>query len=494
MATPARLPRSTPEEQGVRPRALLRLVDALVAQPELHSIMVLRHGRVVAEGWAHPYAADRPHQLYSLSKSFTATAVGLAAGEGLLGLDDRVVDLLADRAPVAPDPLLAALRVRHLLTMTSGHHDDPSSAVFEGRGDRGGRGGRGDWVRAFFAQPLTHEPGTHFVYNTAATYVLSAIVQRVSGQRLLDYLGPRLLEPLGITGATWERSPQGIDTGGFGLSVRTEDVAAFGQLYLQDGVWAGRRLLPEGWVAQASAAQVPNGDPAAGGDWWQGYGFQLWRCRHGAYRGDGAFGQFAVVLPEQDAVVALTSGVPDMQATLDALWEHLLPGLADEPLAPDDEGRAALAARLAALRLDPPVGEPGSEAARRMAGRTVTFAPNPWRVRDAVLEPGAEVDTVRIRIGRRTLTARAGHRAPVAQRLRLVRSEPPSALVSATWTSPTTYQLTARFVETPFVRTVRVEVDGDQVRVRAEVNVSFGSTVVELQGTVGAPATPTVSR
>lgn len=473
-----RLPRSTPEEQGVDPRALSATLDALLRQPELHSLMVLRHGHVVAEGWVAPFGPGRPHQLFSLSKSFTSTAVGLAVADGLLTVDDRVVDLLG--VPERVGGHLDELRVRHLLTMTTGHDTDHSGAVFSSR----------DWVRAFLDQPISHQPGTHFVYNTAATYVLSAIVQRLTGQRVLNWLRPRLLAPLGITGATWERSPQGVDTGGFGLSLRTEDVAAFGQLYLQDGVWQGRRLLPEGWVAEATRFQVPNGDPVTGGDWWQGYGYQFWRCRHGAYRGDGAFGQYCVVLPEQDAVVVMTSGLAEMQAPLDALWDHLLPGLHDHPLPADQEGRAALEDRLGALRLDPPVGVATSTAGDRLSGRALTFSANPLGVTQAVLHPGAEEDRVVVRAGRRTWDLRVGHGEPIAQSVRLRPRTASDALVHGVWTGPETYVLTVRYPQTPFAWTVRVDVGGDRVTVRPSVNVSFGPTEMPvLTGTVSATVT-----
>lgn len=468
-----RLPRSSPEEQGVDPRALSATLDALLRQPELHSLMVLRHGHVVAEGWGAPFGPQRPHQLFSLSKSVTSTAVGLAAAEGLLTVDDRVVDLLG--VPERVGGHLGELRVRHLLTMTTGHDTDPSEAVFSAA----------DWVQAFLDQPLSHRPGTHFVYNTAATYVLSAIVQRLTGQRVLSWLRPRLLAPLGITGATWERSPQGIDTGGFGLSLRTEDVAAFGQLYLQDGVWQGHRLLPEGWVAEATRFQVPNGDPVTGGDWWQGYGYQFWRCRHGAYRGDGAFGQYCVVLPEQDAVVVMTSGLAEMQAPLDALWDHLLPGLHDEPLAPDPDGRAALQRRLGELRLVPPTGRDTTVTGARLAGRTVAFGANALGVTHAVLDAGEEEDRITVRAGRRTWALRAGHREPLPQSVRLAPRAPSAALVSGTWTGPDVYLLTVRYPETPFVWTVQVEVFGEQVTVSPSVNVAFGATRLPvLTGTV----------
>src|SRR6185436_19027456 len=182
--------------------------------------------------------------------------------------------------------------------------------------------------KGFFEVPLLHEPGTYFLYNTGATYLLSAIVQKTSGVKLNDYLAPRLYAPLGIQAAAWTESPQGINTGGIGLSLRTEEAARFGELYLQKGVWQGRRLLPEAWVMEATAAPVSNGE-AAGSDWNQGYGYQFWRCRHGAYRGDGVFGQYCVVMPEQDAVLVMTGGMDvfDMQPPLDMLWEILLPSM-----------------------------------------------------------------------------------------------------------------------------------------------------------------------
>ena len=231
---PARtaLPRSAPEAQGVSSSAILAFLEDVEEHiPELHSVMLLRHGRVLAEGWWAPYAAQHPHMLYSLSKSFTATAIGMAVAEGRLTVDDLVLSFFPEQAPAAPDANLRMMRVRHLLSMSTGHDGDTSGRVFSQR----------NWVNAFLSLPVEHEPGTHFCYNTAATYLLSAILQKLTGEKLL-YLRPRLLRPLGITGATWESCPLGINTGGFGLSVKTEDIARFGQLYLNNGLWHGRRL------------------------------------------------------------------------------------------------------------------------------------------------------------------------------------------------------------------------------------------------------------
>ncbi len=459
------LPRSTSEGQGVESRAVLATLDAIVAIPELHSLMVVRHGHVVAEGWAAPFGPDRPHALYSLTKSFTSTAVGFAVAEGLLSLDDRVLSLLPEHAPAAPDERLAAMTVRHLLTMSSGH--DPEPTVIDTPGD---------WVTTFLATPLAHEPGERFVYNTPATYLLSAIVQQVTGQHLLDYLTPRLLEPLGIVGATTEVSPQGIDLGGLGMSMRTEDVAKLGLLYLQDGLWQGRRVLPEGWVAQASAAQVPTAH-WDGIDWQQGYGFQFWRSRHG-YRADGAFGQFSLVLPDEDAVVAITGAFRDTGAVLQAVWTHLLPGLHDEPLAPDAEARAALEARLAGLRLDPPAGQAITPTALRLSRRTIAFDDNPLGLVSASFAAGGVADELVVRWTVGAVTLHPGHDEPVPQSLTnpLQQRQSPASLVAGTWTGPDRYVLTVRHVETPHVWTVTVDIDDDRVVVTPRINVAFGPT------------------
>ena len=296
-----RLPRSTPESQGISSSAILTFVEAVQDQiHEFHSFMLMRHGQVVAEGWWSPYAPEKQHMLFSLSKSFTSSAIGLAVGEGRLSIDDRVLSFFPEDAPAEISPNLAAMRVRHLLSMSTGNADDTMLPLHQ-RED-------GDWVKAFLACPVEYEPGTHFLYNTGASFMLSAIIQKITGMKLIDYLTPRLFEPLGIEGAWWEELPKGINTGGFGLNVKTEDIACFGQTYLQKGKWNGKQILSEAWVELASSKHISNGsDPER--DWEQGYGFQFWRCRHNAYRGDGAFGQYCIVMPDQDAVLAITSGV-----------------------------------------------------------------------------------------------------------------------------------------------------------------------------------------
>ncbi len=336
------LPRSSPESQGVSSSQVRAFVEAADQNVDtMHSFMLVRHGHVVAEGWWSPEAADKPHILWSLSKSFTSTAVGLAVAEGKLNIDDKVLEFFPDDAPANPSANLEAMRVRDLLTMSTGHDPVPRLTA------------DGVWTKQFLAAPVPHEPGSVFLYNTPATYMQSAIVQKVTGQTVLDYLTPRLFEPLGIKKPQWDTSPQGISIGGYGLYLCTEDIAKFGQLYLQKGQWDGEQLVPAGWIAAATSKQVEN-DKAPSGrnpDWRQGYGFQFWRCRHGAYRGDGKDGQFCIVLPQQDAVIAITAKTGNMQGQLDLVWEHLLPAFHDQPLPPNEAELTKLKQTLADLRV-----------------------------------------------------------------------------------------------------------------------------------------------
>ena len=216
-----------------------------------------------------------------------------------------------------------------------------------------------NWVKAFLSLPIESPPGSDFLYNSAATYMVSAIVQKVTGQKLIDYLQPRLFEPLDVRGMTWETCPRGINTGGWGLALRTEHVAKFGQFNLQNGVWNGRQILPAAWVREATTFKIQQ--PAAKGadleklkmnsDWHQGYCYQFWRCRHNAFRGDGAFGQFMIVMPDQQAVIAITSQSADMQGELNLVWDHLLPGIKETALPADQEAHSRLNRVMSSLAL-----------------------------------------------------------------------------------------------------------------------------------------------
>ncbi len=335
------LPRSTPESQGVSSAQIRKFVEAADQKVHtMHSFMLVRHGQVVAEGWWKPEAAEKPHVLWSLSKSFTSTAVGMAVAEGKFSIDDPVLKFFPEDAPAAPSDKLKSMRVRDLLTMSTGHQDEAKVREMTDA----------TWVKTFLNHPVPHKPGSHFQYNTPATFMLSAIVQKTTGQTVVEYLKPRLFDPLGIENPQWDANPEGISLGGYGLHVRTEDIAKFGQLYLQKGQWNGQQLLSPEWIALATSKQVSNGsDPVK--DWDQGYGFQFWRCRHNGFRGDGKDGQFCIVLPEQDAVIAITAHTGDMQSELNVVWDFLLPAFTDKALPENSDEQAKLKEALGKLEV-----------------------------------------------------------------------------------------------------------------------------------------------
>jgi len=338
------LPRSTPEAQGISSQAVCEFVASVDAIDTVHSFMVVRHGQVIAEGWWKPEAAGKPHVLHSLSKSFNATAVGLAIAEGKLSLDDFVLKFFPADAPADPSENLKAMKVRDLLTMTCGHDTEPRAP------------GGAPSVRQFLAHPVVHQPGTHFQYNTLGSYTLSAIVTKVTGQTTLEFLKPRLFEPLGIEDPEWPSSPEGNSLGGYGLKLCTEDIAKFGQLYLQRGKWNARQLIPAKWIEQATSWQVPNDQEShakMGVDWQQGYGFQFWRCTHNAFRGDGAGGQLCVVMPEKDVVIAITADTGNFQGEMNALWEKLYPAFQTGALPEDATGQERLKQVIAKLEAHP---------------------------------------------------------------------------------------------------------------------------------------------
>jgi len=483
MSVPA-LRRASPESLGISSKAILDFVDAASRELDgVHSFMLLRHGTVAAEGWWRPWTADQPHMLFSLSKSFTSTAAGLATSEGYFSVDDPVVKFFPESCPARPSANLAAMRVRDLLRMGTGHAVDTLGAVFS-RED-------GDWVRAFLEQPVEHEPGTHFVYNSGATYMVSALVQRTTGKRVLDFLRPRLFEPLGIEGPTWEQCPRGIDTGGWGLAIRTEDIARFAQLMLRQGEWNGRTLVPRRWVEEATGIQIRNGDPAQASDWSQGYGYQFWRCRNDGFRGDGAFGQFAVVLPGRGAAIAMTAGLGDMQAQLNLVWKYLLPSMGDRPLPEDRGSLRALRDRLASLAAPVPGGT-RPEPEGRVDGLGATYhvdaqpsgpapgalAPQPLRVdrfRLVRVRGGAELHLREGGVDHRIAIGHGAWRASTTSWRQPARHRRVSAIGG--WTPAGTFSARVCFTETPFRADIAVAPNGPTATFDYRQDLVFGEPI-----------------
>lgn len=310
------LKRVSPESQGVRSSDVQHMFDSLMAisHGEVHGVMVLRHGKVIGELFPKPFAPEYHHTLYSASKTFVAAAVGIAIKENRLRLTDRLVTFFPELAPDTLSKELASITIIDLLTMTSGFQPDWNLRNIEHH-----------WIRTLLTKEVK-DPGETFRYDSMVSYLLSAIVQRVTGVSLLEYLKEHLFYPMHITDVYWEECPDHINTGGWGLYLQVESMAKFGQLLLNKGVWEGKQLLPAEWVELMTETNQET-------KMRDNYGFQLWHCPHpNAYRADGAFGQYIIVSPNEDMVVAITqanggNGVYER----DLVW-NLLKKASDQPM------------------------------------------------------------------------------------------------------------------------------------------------------------------
>lgn len=461
------------------------LLDELDARGmRVHSLLVHWRGRTELELWQWPHEPELKHKLHSATKSFTATAVGFAEAEGLLGLEDPVVDFFADRIPGAPGENLARMRVRDLLTMRTGHARGLSGATTRLRNT--------GWVGEFLDEPVVERPGRNFRYSSTTSHVLSAIVQRVAGVPVDEYLRPRLFEPLGISDYEWERDPEGVCSGGNGLTLRPRDLLSFGVLYLQDGMWQGRRVLPAGWVRTATALHVRR---AISGEWNgselvppgpdavadSGYGYQFWTTEDGIYNASGIFGQECMVFPEHGGVVVVTGAMGDgtYHDLPDMLRRTFREAFATGPGPGGDELRR----RVERAREPSPLAP---DRYRDGFRRTYDFEANEQGVRSLAVD--VRGDRVRLELederGRHELTHGVGHW--IRQRTgvsvwRLHHSyqdEAPLVLAGAQWRSPDVLELTWHFLEAPFIDYLTLSFTEDEVRLEHEVNVNSGPTAL----------------
>lgn len=338
--TEQKLERISPAQAGLDPRCIIKMVDRMEKEHiDITGFLLLRHGKVLCEAAWSPYEPDQLRTVYSLSKTFTSMAVGIAWGEGKIGLDEKITDIFAQeisQGQISVGEELAALTIRHLLRMSTGQEKEPA-----------GEHAWDDMVNAFLAEPFHEMPGEVFRYNTMATYMLSAALKK-KGIDLEKYLEEKLLSPMGISGTRWLRDPKGVCTGGFGLSLYPEVIAKLGQMILQGGMYDGRRLVPKEYIEMATSKQIENGDDP-NSDWAQGYGYQMWRCRHGAVRGDGMYGQLCIIHKPTDTVLAMNAVTSDMQGEMNAYYDEVLLHYQDEPIAEDEEAMKALRERLSNL-------------------------------------------------------------------------------------------------------------------------------------------------
>jgi CubicO group peptidase (beta-lactamase class C family) len=487
---PTMLPRSVPEAEGISSKDIAAFVDAAAkSKTEFHSFMLLRHGKVVAEAWWNPYRADLKHTLYSCSKSFTATAIGFALAENRLLLTDKVVSFFPNDLPDTVSTFLKELTLKDVLMMSDGMDPDPTFTVASKDSN---------WIKGFLSTPILNEPGTKFLYNSLGTYILSAIVQKVTGQKTIDYLKPRLFDPLGIKGMDWETDTKGTNTGGWGLRLKTEDMAKFAELFLQKGKWNGQQLLPKGWAEEAGTMKImqdPNAPPSKkdSSDWLQGYCFQMWRCRHNAFRGDGAFGQFMIVMPDQDAALAITAETADMQEEINLVWDYLLPAFKKTELPADRNSDAALQKKLKALALPLPFANKQTLASA-INGKTFAIAANDMLMQEITFNFLNDQCAVKLKENGRvySLNFASGKWQPGKTNLPLPSLT--SALIentskiypvavdgSYTWLDASTLQLTLRYIESPHSENFTCHFNGNQLSIDVAKSIDFGKKKTELQ-------------
>lgn len=470
------LPRATPESQGVSSKAILDFVQAANGSGiEWHSFMLLRHGNVVTEGWWNPFRPTFKHSLHSLSKSFTSTAIGFLVDEGKLSVEDQVISFFPDKLPANPSENLKAMKVKHLLTMTTGRDTLDAYASTTS-----------SWVKLFLDGPVPHPPGTYFLYDAQATYMLGAIVHKLTEQRLDEFLATRLFQPLGITDYDWETSPEGLSFASSRLRLTTESIARFGQFYLQKGNWHGKQILSEKWVEEATQKQSDSTSSRNSADNIQGYGYQFWRCQpNGVYRADGAYGQFSIIMPEQNAVLAVTTQSWDGQKTLDLLWETLLPALSGSALAENPMDAATMKKALNQLAIPVPKGSITSALSAQYQGKTFGADKNSFGVRDirflftntgCTMEMVTEEGPVAFGFGWEAWHLNKGTPRNLFNMPGLNAANirfPSKTAGTATWLAPNKLQLTIKYVEALYHDTLTCGFEGNTV------SISFLNSITE---------------
>ncbi len=373
------LPRSSAQEQNVEPQALLNFLTAVQSTPdtELHHLMVVRNGHVIAEVHPSPFRAEDAHTLYSASKTFTALAAGLAVDDNLLRITDRVGSFFPELLPDSVSKELSSMTVRDLLTMSSGIVPDWEM-----------RSNTDNWRRTWLAKKVIN-PGKQLRYDSMTTYMLSAIVQDVTGKKIIDLLRERIFTPMGITMADWEESPEGINTGGWGLHMQAESQAKIGMLICQKGMWEGKRLISAEWIKQMTSKQISTGNPNdPPSDSNQGYGYQTWMNMYkGAFSANGAFGQYIAMIPEKNMVVVINERSGKGGQMLLHIWNTLMPGVKDEPVEPNAEAEKKIAKMLSAWTMPIPKGKKSVVMSKPVEKANAAFNIKLKGAPDLIIEP-----------------------------------------------------------------------------------------------------------
>ena len=359
---------SSPESVGIPSGAILRFLQRIDSERIcMHGFLLARHNRIAAEGYWSPWSADRKHRMYSVSKSFAALAVGMMIDDGKLSLDDRVSEFFPEKLPEKVHPWVAATTIRHLLMMstansrTSYTRDDP------------------DWVWTFFNQDPSHPPGTIFSYDTAATVVLTATVERMAGMSFLDYMRPRFLDRIGFSPSAWcIRTPEGFSWAGSGVICTLRDLARVALATMNGGLWGDERVLPAEYLRAATAKQIDN---TIRGNC--GYGYQIWCDKENGFSFRGMGSQYAICLPNKDfqfTCISDTQGATSGSAIPAVMREELYPHLSDTPLPENPDTQAALSEKIQDLAVLPLPGKSDAQVAAKVSGSWYVLEDNPMGI------------------------------------------------------------------------------------------------------------------
>jgi CubicO group peptidase (beta-lactamase class C family) len=471
------LTRATPSSVGISAKGICAFLDTIKEEKiELHSMMLYVDEKVVVEGWWAPYSAERPHMQHSVTKSFLATGVGIAVGEGLLKLSDKVTSFFPNELPHEITPRLANMTVEHLLTMSTGHGRPISGSVW--------RPIKSSWVREFFKEPIVNEPGSTFLYTSAASYMLSAILQKATGQTTEDYMRSRFFSHLGIDQFSWDKCPHGISSGGNGLSCTTSALLKLGALHLALGQWRGRRIVPEEWVKNATAIHIVANNTT---EPHTGYGYQWWVLKDGTYFAWGVFGQYCVIMPQYNAVLAVTGGMEGQLKGplpfINCLIRHLYPTLESRGSAQGcHEDDTALATRLANLRLLALIERTFSPLQSSLSGNRYAMKENVDGVVAITLNFQDNCCCLTIEDDRGIHSIEAGFGFFVESATSMTgnrlhheyQMDSMKVFARAAWSNDSTLVITWQFVESAFRDTVVCSFEGNILRFYRGVNVNTG--------------------
>lgn len=378
----SRFIKAIPEEVGISSENILKFIKVLENNGiPMHSLLMIRYGKLITETYYAPYKEETLHRMFSVTKSFTSIAIGLLAEEGKLSLEDKIIDHFSEMLPESGvHPYIAEMTIKDMLKMATAHENTTYKLNL-----------KEDWVKSFFSTMPSHHPGTIFSYDTSSSHTLAALVEKLSGMKMLDYLRGKVLDELEFSKDAYIISdPNGVSMGGSGLMATTMDLAKVAWLVMHDGRSEGKQLIPEWYIKEATKKQIDTFLKGGSIEEKQGYGYQFWRIRNDGFALFGMGGQLAICLPKEDLLIVTTADTQGLaggvQAIYDIFWREIYETLSDKPLAKDSEAFEALQAALKENHIKAVIGEQTSSFVNKINGHSYKFDDNPMNLKTIQIE------------------------------------------------------------------------------------------------------------